>query len=270
MTATPATPAWYASVATFLGGWPDDYMVIDCETNGTGPECLPLQIAWLAVRDRKPAPEISGSILLDWSRPEYGYGDGYLASRIEATRNAMSARGKPYRFDATVLKETGLDPKKGLAELGKALWRYFDAQWTAEAGANEFRHEPIVGFNHIAFDLPIIQRCFDRCFPGFGRANIRDREALDLGLVEKARVGGIIVPSPQIHPEQQGGIEARRAWYQRVDRVYGVKGWSLDAARSTYSLACDPSLAHDAGADCNDTHLLLEAMRGSSGEWGCS
>src|ERR1700735_1668329 len=138
---------WYQSLARFLtpAGWPRTYLVIDIETDGLGPAALPLQVAWLKIRDRVPVPEESGTRLLDWTRPEYGYGPDYIAGTIAKTRENMESRGKPYHITMDRLK-AGVDPYDGLDALDVAM-------------AHEIKKgNCIVGYNHVYFDLPIIKR----------------------------------------------------------------------------------------------------------------
>jgi hypothetical protein len=240
---TLATPDWYRSIARFLcpEGWPENYLVVDIETNGLGPTALPLQIAWLSVVDRKPNPEGSGTLLLDWSREGYGYPAAELGRTIEATRETMASRGKPYHLSLGRLQREGVDPGEGLAQLDLAM-----------VDSIALHRQPIVGFNHCFFDMPII----DRVMKPLGGPNFKPfprNVLLDLGLMEKARLH-----RPRLEPIEGEEIGT---WYRYVADARLRGQWNLDMARQIYSLDCDPAKAHDAGADCFDTHLLLEAMR---------
>jgi hypothetical protein len=238
---TLATPDWYRSIARFLcpEGWPENYLVVDIETNGLGPTALPLQIAWLSVVERKPNPEGSGTLLLDWSREGYGYPADQLGRTIEATRETMASKGKPYHLSLELLQREGVDPSDAMSQIDFAM---------AEAVMKQGR--PIVGFNHFFFDLPIISRILNSS-PGFYAWPAV--YLLDLGLIEKARLH-----RPNLNPVEEEEIGT---WYQYVADARLRGQWNLDLARQLYSLDCDPAKAHDAGADCFDTHLLLEAMR---------
>lgn len=226
----PAHPQFFPSIGRFLtpGGWPSDYLVIDIETDGFGPKTIPLQVAWLQIRDRKPVPSESGSRILDWTRLGYPYEVDYLAERIAKTAANMAEKGLSYRFTIEGLIRDGIDPKAGLEEMNQAI----------TLGGY------IVGYNHLFFDLPILGRHIPHLIV------MIDRQ-LDLGLIEKARQHDMV--------PRHGDID--QWWYKSVRDAYSRSKWNLDQARIAYGLDCDPAKSHDAGQDCYDTHLLLEAMR---------
>lgn len=234
----PAHPQFFSSIGRFLTpqGWPSDYLVIDIETDSFGPKTIPLQVAWLQIRDRNPVPSESGSRILDWTRGASFDFMTYLKGRIDKTREMMEAKGLQYRFSMESIARDGIDPESAMLALHNAIW--------TTAQNNNF----LVGYNHIQFDLPIIKRNLPE---SRRECVLKSSMILDLGTIEKARVHNLIPLRGHTLP----------VWHELV-RCNGNKGKSnLDNARIVYGIDCDASKAHDAGQDCYDTHLLLEAMR---------
>ena len=61
-------PRWYARMASFIGGFPENYLVFDCETNGLEPrnrQTLPVELGWCMVKNRVRSDE--GSFLVNWA-----------------------------------------------------------------------------------------------------------------------------------------------------------------------------------------------------------
>ena len=236
----PAAPLnYFAAVGAFLGGWPDDYLVVDVETQGLDPRAattLPLQLGYCVVEGREVAA--AGSVVLDWTRHP-GVECGPLASSIARCRHGMAARGQAYRFSLSVLQAEGVDPLDGLRSYRRLL-----ADTLAGGGR-------LVGHNFHAYDRPLLEAAF---FRHLGEPlEIPASSIFDTGMVEKARVMKTCPPASGLSIDD---------WYTRTSRRRGRGRWNLgEHCDEVYGLSVDRSASHDAANDCITTMRLMEAMR---------
>jgi DNA polymerase III epsilon subunit-like protein len=230
--------AWFDAVSRFLGGWPDDYLVVDTETTGLRPEShLIVELGWVEVHDRRIAD--SGSILLDWSR-EHCVDFDRVACDLATVRQRMAARGESYRIDAALLKREGVAPAPALAE--------FVALMTTchESGM------ALVGHNVWPFD----RLFFQKAMAVFGSRPwlMPPGRLWDTGLLEKAR-------QLTLHPADDVG-----RYYDAVARDRRSVRYSLGKhCAEVYRLDVDATRTHSTAYDCEITHHLLEAMRSQAG-----
>lgn len=232
----------YAAAAAVIGGFPDDYLVFDFETNGidaTSPDTLILQIGYCVVDKRVPVDR--GSLLLDWTQPDSGVDPGWLANSIERTRSAMAQKGKPYHVTIERMQNEGCHPIQALSDFVDLL---------TLTGVKGFRY---VGHNAYMYDRRLMEAASSR----YGVPFVFPKDSvLDTGMIEKAM--GL-----------RQGFDSRGSsddWNEFVYRAYSKTKWSLDGAcADRYDLYGRSKLAaadaHDAGVDCLLTHHLLEAMR---------
>ena len=239
---------WFARIGDFLGGWPDDYLVLDLETQGLdqfSTTTLPLEFGWCLVENRSVVSD--GAVVLDWTR--YPRVDlDWLATTMEKTRNAMVARGLTYPFDISHLQTHGVDPREAITAARRLV---------KESLAARYR---IVGHNLYAFDRPLLERSF----ASYIRKPllVPPDAVLDTGMIEKARMLKTYPPSP--------GELAVRSWYDKIRRANNRVRWNMsEHCARTYGLPVDITEAHAAGYDCRINHLLVERMRKLSTEVYC-
>jgi len=242
MTTDPAN--WYARAAAFLGGFPDDYLGFDTETQGLNPESpstLPVQIGFTLVLGRRI--ESWGDYVVDWTKGRSPVDPGWFFRSLEEVASRMAAAGKAYHVTPALVRSRGVPPEEALEAFGALVG-------DALAGGLQ-----LVAHNGYGYDRPLIEGCSRRA----GRPIAVDPERLvDTGLLEKCRRLGWDPPHP--------GESPRRHWYNKIrDRRARVK-WSLDVAcEEEYGLSRRHGLgtaaAHSAGFDCVCSHHLLEAMR---------
>jgi hypothetical protein len=235
----------YAAMAKFLGGFPENYLVFDCETQGLNvmsEDVLAVQLGYCLVENRVAIEH--GSLLLDWSRPGTGIDPSWFRMTLENTKNKMTSLGKPFHTDWDLIRAQGHHPVE-------ALEAFRDLLVMAVEGGYGF-----CGHNAYRFDRRLVERLIAKhasapfVFPS--------GSILDTGLIEKSF--GVARPLPD--PAQC----VRDAWYETMADLRSTVKWSLDSAcASRYDLfargGVDPGMAHDAGADCVLTHHLMEAMR---------
>lgn len=234
---------WYAAMSAFLGGWPDDYLVIDCETNGAdpgSPRTLPTQLGWTMVRGRRPVHE--GEFLLNWARhPEVD--PAWFAESIRETARRMAIRGAQSQVTWEEVEAYGEDPREAIPDFRALL----------EEVQRDGYH--FVGHNGYGFDRPIVETA-TRLATG-DRFRFDYRRWVDTGMVEKAHAVGMEPPAP-------GSMPVFR-WYERVRGYVGRGKWNLTGCIQKYGLlekhGLDPDGSHAAGFDCRVTHLLLETFR---------
>jgi hypothetical protein len=226
---------------------PDDYLVIDTETNGmqTGEDLvLPVQVGYALVRDRQVV--VRDAVTINWAKIMGDYGMiRKFWDRCRRTAENMRSRGQECLLTADRVAREGLDPREA--------WPvYHDLVAGAIAGGL-----PLAGHNIFGFDCPLLEKTAVQ----MGLAlDIRSARILDFGLVEKAISTGMALPN---------GGDSIADWYARVRNAPRRGKWNLSPhCVEKYGLAADPGLAHDAGYDCWMSHQLIEAMR-SLAEGSC-
>lgn len=240
----------HAEVAKFLGGFPDNYLIFDVETNGldfrNDPAVRPTQIGYVVVLDRLPVA--SGEYMVDWTKGDFPIDRDRFVANVFATREAMLSRGKPCHVDWPTLSATGIEPAVALSRLGSLVDLVY-----ARDGVS------LVAHNGYAFDCPLVSKCWT----DLGMPHRIDVNLLwDTGLIEKSIRAGL---SPPV-----GGSTGREDWYSRVRDDRSRVKWSLDVAcEEEYQLSArhrfDVALAHSAGFDSLACHYLMEAFRDRAG-----
>jgi DNA polymerase III epsilon subunit-like protein len=202
---------------------PDDYMVLDTETTGVNAYAdLVLQFGICWVTDRKKG--ISMSHLL--SRPGLK-----IPKQAAAVHHITEER----------LEKEGVDPKAIIPILVDIL-----RDW-------QKRGLMFVGHNLMAFDVPLFEREAHSLGVDF---KFDGNKVLDTGMLVKAAQLGMFMRDS----------ETLRDFWLRVSevRAKGIK-WSLAGHCYTaynlgkYGLPLEK--AHDAEADCQLSHFLLEELR---------
>lgn len=214
-----------AEVAKRLRGGvlPDRYIVLDTETSGTSIEQDSiLQYGYCIVAERKKVD--AHAILLN-------RGDIYI------NPGAFDAHG----LTAEHCKANGFDPAEAVRLILDTL-----QAWRDSGGL-------FVGHNIWNFDACRIESDFRKFGSTF---KFMGDDTIDTGMLVKAS-------RLSVFPHSNETLEM---FYRRVNgvRAKGVY-WSLDRyCYETYQLGStgiDKELAHDAGVDCELTHLLLEKLR---------
>lgn len=219
---------------------PRDYLLVDVETLGYGPQVPIVQVGWGVVHDAQLANV--ESLLLNWSLPDYGLDQRWVQQEILRVTRQMAEQGKRYCTTYTRMCQEGLDPLEVIEVYAKLINDYL-----ASGGF-------IVGHNVWKFDR---QRIDHHCQEFFGAPMTwPPNSILDTGLVEKA--------AQMNRPPYSG--ETLDAWYGRISGAGSRVKWNLEHHCVTkYKLAerfgIDPTLAHDAGHDCRMTYCLFETFR---------
>jgi len=242
-------PRWYAHLAAFIGGFPDDYLVFDCETNGLemrSKQTLPVELGWCLVRQRAPVNE--GSFLINWGlHPDIDA--AWFEQSVKATAAKMIELGnEPVLWET--LRDEGYDPREVVPSFRDLL---------IDAKTNGYKY---VGHNAYAFDRPIVENATHTATGDMFRFDYRS--FVDTGMIEKAHSANIRVPQP-------GGQSVFR-WYEEVYGTIRKGKWNLSGCARKYDLVArhslDLSQAHAAGFDCRMTHFLLEAYRDLADSYG--
>lgn len=233
---------WFNKLRTHLGTPPDDYLVVDVETTGIDVNRdLITQMGFCKVAGRNVVSR--GSAILNWDQ-DNRIDQEWFRNRLQTCEREMRARGATCHMTYDVVTRTGYNPQ----EVMEGFFAMIDE--AVKEG------QAIVGHNHVAFDIPLLQshaaRFLDRSAFTVPIAN-----TWDTGLTEKARQL-LLLPSPGM---------TRDEFYSDVRRAYGrgVK-WSLDkVCVPTYQLSekydLDFKEAHEAEFDCLLSHLVLEEQR---------
>jgi DNA polymerase III epsilon subunit-like protein len=230
-------------VSSFLGGFPDNYLVIDCETNGLDPrsrQTLPVELGWCMVRGRVPTDE--GSLLVNLALLP-GIDPAWFERSVRETGLRMEERGAGPGIAWEAIRDEGHDPREVLPHFRDFLY---------EAQANDYWY---AGHNVYAFDRPIVENA---TFSATGDAFRFDyRRFLDTGMIFKAKATGFPVPEP--------GQRHVFRWYEDVRGAVRKGKWNLSACLHTLGLverhAIDMAKMHGAAQDCLCTHYVLEAFR---------
>lgn len=235
---------WYHEAGRYFGGYPDNYLVFDLETQGRDPESpstLPTQLGYALVADGEL--DEYGDYMLNWTVGPEAVDVAWFQATLADTQDAMARRGKPYHTTWEIIAQEGVEPVEGL----RAFLDLFET-----CAANEW---PVVAHNGYAYDRVLLEHCWRR----IGMPHVMNVEMLvDTGLMEKCFRVGWNPPLPNSCP--------RERWYRRVSTARSRVKWSLDVAcTEEYGLAqrhgLDLSQAHSAGHDAVVTHHLLAAMR---------
>lgn len=236
-------PRWYARMALFIGGFPENYLVFDVETNGLeprSPQTLPVELGWCMVQDRVAVHE--GSFLLNWGLHPDIDADWFEQS-VHKTRLGMLEKGIEGAISWEQIDNEGHDPREVVPHFRELL---------TDAQNNGYK---FVGHNIYGFDRPIVENA---TFAATGdRFRFDYRRFIDTGMIEKAHAASIVVPNAGERPVFR--------WYEEVRGIIRKGKWNLGGCAHKYSLVekhgLDLSSAHAAGFDCHMNHLLLEAYR---------
>lgn len=240
---------------------PDDYLTADLEScpgavghGAYNPEhCLVAQVGCAAVTGGVIDPNMH-SFWLDWTGYRGVPDDDTLHQLIEHLRHDMAFKkgvptGKVYRVSLERMK-SGRKAQEVLREIFQFLTDHANRGYV------------LVGFNVLRFDLPAV-------FNNFVRANIGATKAEMDGLYEKLLHGtwdvGLIVKAAVEGTAPKDG-ESRLAFFERVDRIFCKKKWSLEGVamptfRITERYGIRPDEMHDGGIDCLPPHLVFHSMK---------
>jgi DNA polymerase III epsilon subunit-like protein len=233
---------WFNRLRDTLGAPPRDYLVIDVETTGLSvTQDLITQVGFCQVLDGRAVGR--GSVVLNWDQDKRIDQD-WFRERLNKCEREMNARGATCHMTYDVVTRTGFEPQMVM----EGFFAMIDE--AVRAG------HAIVGHNHIAFDIPLLQSHASR-FLGRPDFTINMDLAWDTGMIEKARQLALL-PSAAM---------TRSDFFKDVRRRF-AKGvlWSLDkVCVPTYHISEKYDLnfaeAHEAGFDCYLTHLVLESQR---------
>lgn len=236
-------PRWYAHVASFIGGFPENYLVFDCETNGLEPRSkatLPVELGWCMVKDRVAVHE--GSFLLNWALHP-GTDPAWFEESVRRTERGMQEKGIEHTISWDRIHADGQDPREVVPCFREFL---------VDAQNNGYKY---VGHNIYGFDRPIVENATFTATGDMFRFDYR--RFIDTGMIEKSHSASIPVPNP--------GDRAVFRWYEDVRNIVRKGKWNLGGCAYKYGLVekhgLDLASAHAAGFDCHMNHLLLEAYR---------
>src|SRR6516225_379357 len=207
-------PEWYARVALFIGGFPDSYLVFDCETNGLEPrskQTLPVELGWCMVRDRIALQE--DSFLLNWAlHPDIDA--VWFEQSVRDTHRRMLEKGIEKVITWEQLVADGHDPREVMPHF---------RQFLVEAQENNYK---FVGHNIYGFDRPIVENATFTATGDMFRFDYR--LFIDTGMIEKANTAGLAVPDL--------GQQAVFRWYESVRGFVGRGKWNLGLCAQRYGL----------------------------------
>ena len=235
-------PHWYARMAAFIGGFPEDYLVFDCETNGLelrSRQTLPVELGWCMVQNRVAVHE--GSFMINWGlHPDIDA--AWFEQSVRETERRMQEKGIEQTIAWDTILADGHDPREVVPCFREFL---------VDAQTNGYKY---VGHNIYGFDRPVVENATFTATGDMFRFDYR--RFVDTGMIEKSHSAGIPVPDPG-HPVFR--------WYEDVRGIIRRGKWNLGGCAQKYGLVekhgLDLSSAHAAGFDCHMNHLLLEAYR---------
>jgi DNA polymerase III epsilon subunit-like protein len=233
---------WYARMASFLGGFPDNYLVFDCETNGIkerSRQTLPVDLGWCMIKSRVPVHE--DSFLINWAlHPDID--PVWFEQSVRETARRMAEQGKAH-VGWEKLRDEGLDPREIMP-----LFREF----LEDALTNDYWY---AGHNGYGFDRPIIENATYTATGDMFRFDYR--RFMDSGMIFKAKATGFPIPEP--------GAQHVFRWYEDVRGLVRKGKWSLSTCLHELGLIeryeIDMEGMHGAAQDCRCTHYVLEAFR---------
>jgi len=211
------------------GRLPDDYLVVDIETNGFNWNPKPgekpavvTQLGYAAVRGQKEVANSAHYV----KRPP-GTLKGTKASEITGITDEMLAK-------------MGENP-------GELFSRFYDLLKLYRGS-----HAMFVGHNISKFDAPFLDAEFERHGIPF---RFEDNSFVDTGCLYKAvQLRTFPNTSEDLHH-----------FFMRVANTRSRVKWKLTLAVETLGIdrrfGLDLEAAHDAGFDCHITHLLFEELR---------
>jgi hypothetical protein len=230
----------YAQLLSAIGGLPDNYLIIDVETNGMSIKdelVLPTQLGYLLAVNRKI--EGYGAVIVDWSRVLPNHLKPAFWDKVHRMEQDMASSGLSCKVPARRIRAEGEDPREA--------WPVYHELLTKSMA----RGLKVVGFNISAFDRPLLARVGDQMdspleFPA--------DSLLDFGVFEKAINDQLELPHPDKGPLAQ--------WYHYARYAYTRNKWNLAThCVAKYGLCCDPAETHGADYDCWINHQLVEAYR---------
>jgi DNA polymerase III epsilon subunit-like protein len=234
---------WLKACFEFFQGLPRNYLVIDTETNHInqkGEKTWITQAGYVIVQDGKIVTR--QGFCLTWDDILSPEDTEIYYTGIDKVADAMRLKGRPTPLTSTIVRQFGHPSRVILANLHELL-------------SDALQQYPIVGFNIIGFDIPLIERIFHTYHQPL---RIPTRNCIDVGMIEKGLVSGQAPPDPRHYD--------LTAWYEHMRRAYCRAKWNLSEHCLQKYLGdrlfeLDIGGRHTADYDCELTHLVLEEMR---------
>jgi hypothetical protein len=235
--------SWLKRALQYLGGIPDEYLVIDVETAGKDAKdnrTLLIEAGWCYVRNGKILDK--NGIVLDWTNPELGIDQEWLRQTLEETETALQKKGFQTEFISyREMQKDGVDVVDALRKLHEIC---------LQAQQEGLR---IVGHNFWCSDARVMERhFFRRLMKGF---RFKAQDVFDTGMFEKA------IRLERSIPEDGFPLDK---WYERLNAWQCKAKWSLSNCVEEYKLplaASEQRHVHRAPFDCELNTRLVEAMR---------
>lgn len=242
---------WLRYATSSMGPFPDDYLVVDCETSGLAPrDDVVIQLGWALVEGRKLVDQ--GAVVIDWTRDQPPAYASWLADRIDKTRfhiehdkNGYSS-GNTWNFHIARVQAEGCHPRAAMEDFRGLVD-------TCRAGGFSF-----VGHFGLRCDQPMLHRAMQDALGSDAEFVLAPGEYHDTMALEK----GV-----QILPRLEPGED----WDRFIRRAYGLGGNKFKSSLSDHCVrkydlhtkhALDMTQAHEADFDAVLTHHLFENFRG--------
>jgi len=200
---------------------PDNYLVIDLETNGLGRRAHIVQFGWASIEGRKL--KSSGAVMI----------------RLPTGASMSPGAQDVHNLSIEKLAAEGKDPKETIAAIHEFVSESSD----------------IAGHNIIRFDSRILNENFLRY--GLPTIDFQDKASvIDTGGLYKARQ----IAKQKLGNHFMRASETLYSYEKRiVNRRLSIK-WNLNLCASTLN-AGEVRGHHDAEEDCQYVYRILEAMR---------